>query len=66
MKLGDLVSYRVQPWEQHSSHFVEYGKDWGLGLVTWWDGCGKYKVLWSNLNRIIDHDDWELVPYAGR
>ena len=65
MKLGDLVSYRVQPWEQHSSHFVEYGT-WGLGLVTWWDGSSKYKVLWSNLNRIIEHDDWELVPHASR
>ena len=66
MKLGDLVSYKVEPWEQHSSHFVEYRRDWGLGLVTWWDGCGKYKVLWSNLNRIIEHDDWELVPHASR
>ena len=64
MKLGDLVSYRVQPWEQHSSHFVD--RDYGLGLVTWWDGCGKYKVLWSKIDRVIEHDDWELVPLASR
>ena len=64
MKLGDLVSYKVEPWEQRSPFFAD--KDWGLGLVTWWDGRGKYKVLWSNLNRIVEHDDWELVPHASR
>ncbi len=64
MKLGDLVSYRIQPWEQRSPHFVD--RDWGLGLVTWWDGCGKYKVLWSKIDRVIEHDDWELVPHASR
>ena len=66
MKLGDLVSYKVEPWAQPSSHFVEYGKDWGLGLVTWWDGCGKYKVLWSKRIRPAHHDDWELVLHESR
>ena len=64
MKLGDLVSYKVEPWEHRSPFFVD--KDYGLGLVTWWDGCGKYKVLWSKIDRVVEHDDWELVPHASR
>ncbi len=42
MKLGDLVSYKCEDWMLN-----DFRKDhYGLGLVTWWDGCGKYKVLW--------------------
>ena len=62
MKLGDLVSYRHEDWM-----FNDFRKDhYGLGLVTGWDGCGKYKVLWSKIDRIVEHDDWELVPHASR
>ena len=64
MKLGELVSYKIEPWEQLSSHCLT--KEWGIGLVTWWDGCGKYKVLWSKIDRVVEHDDWELIPYASR
>ena len=59
MKLGDLVSYKVESWSCLDSPY-------GLGLVTWWDGCGKYKVLWSKIDRVVEHDDWELVPHASR
>ncbi len=62
MKLGDLVSYRCEDWMLN-----DFRKDhYGLGLVTWWDGCGKYKVLWSKIDRVVEHDDWELVPHASR
>lgn len=60
MKLGDLVSYKCENWMINDKDY------YGLGLVTWWDGCGKYKVLWSKIDRVIEHDDWELVPHAGR
>ena len=60
MKLGDLVSYKCENW------MINDKDHYGLGLVTWWDGCGKYKVLWSKIDRVIEHDDWELVPNASR
>ncbi len=64
MKLGELVSYKIEPWEQLSSHCVT--KEWGVGLVTWWDGHGKCRVLWSKKGLVVPHDDWELVPHANR
>ena len=60
MKLGDLVSNKFENWMINDKDY------YGLGLVTWWDGCGKYKVLWSKIDRVMEHDDWELVPHAGR
>ena len=64
MVLGALVDYKIEPWEQLSSHCIT--NEWGVGLVTWWDGYGKYKVLWSKKGCTTSHDDWELVPHESR
>ena len=65
MKVGDLVRRKVEPWEQLSPHFAGHDLDLGIGVVTWWDGCGKYKVLWSKRIRPAHHDDWELVLHES-
>ena len=64
MKLGELVTYKVEPWEYINLDSIT--KEWGVGLVTWWDGYGKYRVLWSKKGSVMSHDDWELVPHANR
>lgn len=57
MKVGSLVKFKAEPWMVHQQ------SDYGVGIVTWHDGAGKYKVLWSRHihgPRYFPHDDWEL------
>ena len=62
MKVGDLVNRKIEPWEYHRTN----SPDFGIGVVTYYDGYGKFKVLWSNYSKPISHDIYELVPHANR
>ena len=59
MKVGDFVSYKVESWMGPAAPSA-------IGVVTWWDGGGKYKVLWANHSVPVVYDDWELVPHVSR
>jgi hypothetical protein len=60
VKVGDLVSRKIEPWEYHRTSVP----DLGIGVVTYYDGYGKFKVLWSKHSKPISHDIYELVPYV--
>ena len=62
MKGGTLVHRKIEPWEYNKTN----APDFGVGVVTYYDGYGKFKVLWSNYSKPISHDIYELVPYVSR
>ena len=62
MKVGDLVNRKIEPWEYHKT----ITPDFGIGVVTYYDGYGKFKVLWSNYSKPLSHDIYELVPHVSR
>ena len=61
MKVGDLVSLKIEPWEYNRT--PDYGE---IGIVTEYDGYGKFKVLWSKRSKSIPHDMYEIRPYESR
>lgn len=62
MKVGSLVRRKIELWEYHKT----IAPDFGIGVVTYYDGCGKFKVLWSKRTKPISHDIYELEPYVSR
>ena len=56
MKVGDLVIRKD----------AGYKPDYGFGIVTSYDGYGKFRVMWQKLDKPISHDLYELVRHESR